>query len=60
MSDEDEAEEEAEKRKERCKRGKLAVKEEKKEANEVGSHMTFTGIASLGPVPAPSVKDLSL
>lgn len=36
VSDEDEAEEEAERRKEKCKRGKFAVKEEKKDSNEVG------------------------
>ncbi|XP_008839256.1 ATPase MORC2 [Nannospalax galili] len=34
-SDDEEAEEEAERRKEKCKRGKFAVKEEKKEANEL-------------------------
>uniref|UniRef100_A0A5F9C4Z9 MORC family CW-type zinc finger 2 n=1 Tax=Oryctolagus cuniculus TaxID=9986 RepID=A0A5F9C4Z9_RABIT len=34
VSDEDEAEEEAERKKERCKRGKFAVKEEKKDSNE--------------------------
>ncbi|XP_048199264.1 ATPase MORC2 [Perognathus longimembris pacificus] len=41
ISDDEDTEEEAEKRKERCKRGKFAVKEEKKESNEV------TGDASL-------------
>ncbi|KAM4827155.1 ATPase MORC2 isoform 1-T1 [Thomomys bottae] len=41
ISDEEDTEEEAEKRKERCKRGKFAVKEEKKDSNEV------TGDASL-------------
>jgi hypothetical protein len=35
VSDEDEAEEEAERRKEKCKRGKFAVKEEKKDSNEL-------------------------
>uniref|UniRef100_G1TDJ1 MORC family CW-type zinc finger 2 n=1 Tax=Oryctolagus cuniculus TaxID=9986 RepID=G1TDJ1_RABIT len=35
VSDEDEAEEEAERKKERCKRGKFAVKEEKKDSNEL-------------------------
>lgn len=35
VSDEEEVEEEAERRKERCKRGRFVVKEEKKDSNEV-------------------------
>uniref|UniRef100_A0A2K6PRV8 MORC family CW-type zinc finger 2 n=1 Tax=Rhinopithecus roxellana TaxID=61622 RepID=A0A2K6PRV8_RHIRO len=40
VSDEEEVEEEAERRKERCKRGRFVVKEEKKDSNEVSASLS--------------------
>lgn len=58
-------EEEAERRKERSKRGKFAVKEEKKDLNEVGSQplpapgslLTTCSCEPHEPSRSPSLKD---